>query len=126
MKIHNNQPISGKSTRKTARSRSDGVFGKLLESEIAQVPAIHESSEEAAQSSMQQAWQDLEGSISLLNQARQRLENGSNPSPQLILEIEQLRSSLHRQVDSGCSSVELRQVDTLLAVEAERIRSMRD
>jgi len=123
MKIHNNLPVNSKATRKNARSHTGGVFGALLESEIDQAQAISEATSDTGQVPMQHAWQALEDSVDLLDRAMQCIEDGGSPSPQLISDIEQLRCRLHQQVSAG-DSTELRQADTLLAVEAERIRSM--
>jgi len=122
MKIHNNLPVNSKTTRKNARSNSGGVFNTLLESEINQTQAVHESAAETGQGSTQHDWQALEDSVALLDRAMQCIEDGGSPPPQLVSDIEQLRSRLHQQVNAG--DTELRQADTLLAVEAERIRSM--
>jgi len=124
MKIHNNLPVNSKATRKTARSHTGGVFGALLESEIDQTQAVSEATSDTGQAPMQHAWQALEDSVDLLDRAMQCIEDGGSPSPQLIGDIEQLRCRLHQQVNANGGSTELRQADTLLAVEAERIRSM--
>jgi len=124
MKIHNSQPVSGKTIRKTSRSSAEGVFGKMLESEINQVQAVSESRSDTSKQPMQEAWHTLEESVSLLDKAMQCIESGDSPPRELIHDIEQLRSLLRQQVDSGRPSAELQQADTLLAVEAARIRSM--
>jgi len=129
MKIHNNLPVSGKTTRKIARSSADGVFGKILESEILEseinpVQAANESQSDASKQPLQEAWHTLEESVSLLDKAMQCIESGDSPPQQLSQDIEQLRSLLRQQAASGHPSAELKQADTLLAVEAERIRSM--
>jgi len=126
MKIHNSLPVNSKTTRKSARSHSGGVFGALLESEINQTQAVDEVTADAGFSSMQHAWQDLEDSVALLDRAMQCIEGGGSPPPQLVSDIERLRRRLHQQVNAGAGGTELRQADTLLAVEAERIRSMHD
>ncbi len=125
MKIHNNLPVQGKATRKSSSSHTSGVFGALLESEIEQVQSVGEATAEPDQRSAQSAWQALEESVSLLDRAMQCMEDGGSPSPQLISDIEQLRCCLQQQVNAGGGNSELRQADTLLAVEAERIRAMR-
>jgi hypothetical protein len=124
MKIHNNLPVSGKTIRKASRNSTEGVFGKLLESEIHPVQATNESHADTSQQPMQEAWHTLEESVSLLDKAMQCIESGDTPPRQLINDIEQLRSLLRQQVSSGRPSAELQQADTLLAVEAARIRSM--
>ncbi len=124
MKIHNNQPISGKTIRKNSRSSSGGVFGKMLESEINQVQVTSESHADTSKQPMQEAWHTLDESVSLLDEAMQCIESGDSPPRQLIHDIEKLRSLLRQQVTSGSPSEELQQADTLLAVEAARIRSM--
>jgi hypothetical protein len=129
MKIHNNQPVSGKTIRKTSRSGNSGtVFGTMLESEIGQLQPAGSAVDEQPQPQQQstaEAWQALEESVTLLDQAMQSIEAGDAPSPQLIRDIEQLRGLLRQQVSSGSATTsELKQADTLLAVEAERIRSM--
>ena len=125
MKIHNNPPVHGNTTRKNQRGSTSGVFGALLESEIGQVQSAGEAAAEPEQRSAQSAWQALEESVSLLDRAMQCIEDGGSPSPQLISDIEQLRCRLQQQVNAGGGNSELRQADTLLAVEAERIRAMR-
>ena len=128
MKIHNNQPINGKTIRKTSRNSSGGVFGKMLESEINpeinQIQVTSESHADTSKQSMQEAWHTLDESVSLLDEAMQCIESGDSPPRQLIHDIEKLRSLLRQQVTSGSPSEELQQADTLLAVEAARIRSM--
>jgi len=124
MKIHNNLPVSGKTIRKTSRNSTEGVFGKMLESEIHQVQAANENHADTSKQSMQEAWHTLEESVSLLDKAMQCIESGDAPPRQLINDIEQLRSLLRQQVSSVRPSAELQQADTLLAVEAARIRSM--
>jgi len=126
MKIHNNLPINGRTSRKTASSRSNGVFGKMLDAEIGQTQAVSEvrHNHDSAQPSMQEAWHTLEESVSLLDHALQCVEAGDTPPPQMIADIEQLRARLRQQVASGSPDAELTQADTLLAVEAARIRSM--
>ena len=124
MKIHNKQPIGNNSIRKAKKSSTNGVFGKILESESSKVQAVADTPHQDSQSNMKEAWHTLEESVSLLDQAMQCLEAGSSPSEQLIGNIEQLRSQLRQQLASGRSASELKQADTLLAVEAERIRAM--
>jgi len=124
MKIHNSLPVSGKTTRKNARSRTDGVFGQLLDAEIGQTQAVSEVRHDTSQTPMQDAWHTLEESVSLLDHALQCIEAGDAPPRHMIADIEVLRSRLRQQVASGSSDAELKQADTLLAVEAERIRSM--
>ena len=124
MKIHNNQPINGKTIRKTSRNSSGGVFGKMLESEINQVQVTSESHADTSKQPMQEAWHTLDESVSLLDEAMQCIESGDSPPHQLIHDIEKLRSLLRQQVTSGGPDAELQQADTLLAVEAARIRSM--
>jgi len=124
MKIHNSLPVSGKTTRKNGRSHTDGIFGKLLDSEISQMQAVSEARQDTSQTPMQDAWRTLEESISLLDHALQCIQAGDAPPRHMIEDIELLRSQLRQQVASGSSDAELKQADTLLAVEAERIRSM--
>jgi len=124
MKIQNSLPVSGKTTRKTSRSSSNGVFGKMLESEIHPIQAATENHADAPKLPMQEAWHTLEDSVSLLDKAMQCIEAGDSPPRELIHDIEQLRSLLRQQVNSGRPNAELQQADTLLAVEAARIRSM--
>jgi len=132
MKIHNNVPISNKTTRSTRRSSSSSVFGQLLETEshlsdqtaVDQKPHGQDDQATSEKAPMQEAWHTLEESVSLLDEAMHCIEAGDNPPQQLIQDIEQLRTLLRRQVASGSSALELKQADTLLAVEAERIRAM--
>ncbi len=124
MKIHNNLPVSGKTTRKTSRSSANGVFGTLLESEISQVQAVSEACSGTSKQPMKEAWHTLEESVSLLDQAMQCIASGDSPPRQLVHDIDQLRSLLRQQAASGNPDSELKQADTLLAVEAARIRSM--
>lgn len=116
--------VSGKATRKTSRSSTDGVFGKMLESEIDHIQAVSEARPDTSKQPMKEAWHTLEESVCLLDSAMQCIESGDSPPRQLIHDIEKLRSLLRQQVASGSSSAELKQADTLLAVEAERIRSL--
>jgi len=124
MKIQNSQPISSKNLRSSKRSSNDGAFDKILAAEINPAQAVAEKQPRESQHPMKEAWQTLEASVSLLDKAMLALEHGNNPSAQLMQDIEQLRGQLRQQVTSGRSADELKQADTLLAVEAERIRSM--
>jgi len=137
MKIQNSVPISSKTTRSTKRSSSNGAFGQLLDAETRQTEqgatdqstidqSQHKSERhlETAKEPMREAWQTLEESVSLLDEAMHCIESGANPPQKLIQDIEQLRALLRKQVVSGSSALELKQADTLLAVEAERIRAM--
>jgi len=124
MKIHNNLPVNGQSTQKTKRNRSDGVFKNLFDAEMTEVQPVSNPQQEAPQGNPEQTWQALHESVSLLDQAMQCLEAGSPPSPQLMVDIEQLRSQLRSKLGSDTPTSDLKQADTLLAVEAERIRSL--
>ncbi|MDQ6970655.1 MAG: hypothetical protein Q9M16_09110 [Mariprofundus sp.] len=77
-----------------------------------------------AQVPMQEAWHTLQESVSLLDEAMHCIEAGDSPPQKLIQDIEQLRALLRQQVSSGSAATELKQADTLLAVEAGRIRAM--
>ncbi len=126
MKIHQNLPITNKEIRKTKTASSGAAFGKILDTELESVqPVAPQSSQEDAPSGQQQsAWRTLEESITLLDDAMRHIESGHPPSAELLHDIEQLRSQLRQQVSSGQSNHDLNQADTLLAVEAERIRAM--
>jgi len=151
MKIQNNSVISGKTAKKATRSSTDGVFGQLLDSSSRQEQGERGPSDQSSNPSfnkpahplpnalsnpsqpgvndvssapVQEAWHTLGESVTLLDEAMHCLEAGNSPPHQLIADIEQLRRSLRQQVASGSAALELRQADTLLAVEAERIRSM--
>ncbi len=140
MKIHNTTPVGGKTTRKTTRSSTNGVFGQVLDAETASDHATADQSDQPCSNQpnpsqsnqnqstnappMQEAWHTLRESVSLLDEAIHCIEAGDSPPQQLIHDIEQLRALLRQQVSSGSAAVELKQADTLLAVEAERIRAM--
>jgi len=147
MKIQNNVPVGGKATRKTTRSSSNGVFGQLLDAGVPPVTSDRPQSDQPQSNSpqpnlsqanpsaseqtasnqaapMQEAWHTLQESVSLLDEAMHCIESGDSPPQKLIHDIEQLRALLRQQVSSGSAAIELKQADTLLAVEAERIRAM--
>jgi len=129
MKIRHNTPISAKTTQRSKRSNSSNAFGQLLDSQDKTTTASQQqqSNEQLAtpnQPAMQEAWHTLEESVSLLDEAMHCIESGDNPPQKLIHDIEHLRALLRQQVASGSAALELRQADTLLAVEAERIRAM--
>jgi len=131
MKIRNNAPVTGKTTHSTKRSDTSGLFGQLLDAETHQTeqhstdqPHDHDTQRKEASAPMQEAWNTLEESVTLLDEAMQCIESGDSPPQRLIQDIEKLRTLLRQQVASGGSAIELRQADTLLAVEAERIRAM--
>jgi len=124
MKIQNNLPIRGSQTRKSAQSRSDGVFHALFEAEVADVQHTGEQHTNDDGRRSEHAWRALEESISLLDQAMQCLESGDAPTPQLMDSIEQLRTTLHQQMASGSDALTLTQAEILLAVEIERIHSL--
>lgn len=131
MKIQNNTPVTGKTTRSTKRSTASRLFGQLLDSEAHQADQSktdqahdHNTQTTDAIAPMQEAWHTLEESVTLLDEAMQCIESGDSPPQRLIQDIEQLRTLFKKQVASGSSAIELKQADTLLAVEAERIRAM--
>ncbi|PJA31656.1 MAG: hypothetical protein CO187_08210 [Zetaproteobacteria bacterium CG_4_9_14_3_um_filter_53_7] len=124
MKIHNNLPVTGQSTQKTKQARSNVVFKSLLESEMTPIQQLNEQPQQEPQQGNEQGWQALQESISLLDQAMQCLESGDMPTTQIIDNIDTLRSQLRQQLASNTQSNELRDADTLLAVEAERMRSL--
>ena len=127
MKIHNNSPISNQEIRKSKRTQSSNRFGQLLESELESSQPVAPATpqhDEHQQPPSREAWQTLEQSVSLLDRAMQRVEEGNIPSPELIQDIEQMRAKLRQQLQAGSHNHELNQADTLLAVEAERIRAM--
>ncbi|MDQ6999144.1 MAG: hypothetical protein Q9M17_10565 [Mariprofundus sp.] len=131
MKIQNSTPVTGKTTQTTKRSSTSGLFGQLLDAESHQTdqsttdqPHDHGTQTTETRAPMQEAWHTLEESVTLLDEAMQCIESGDSPPQKLIQDIEQLRALLRNQVASGGSAIELKQADTLLAVEAERIRAM--
>ncbi|OIO72842.1 MAG: hypothetical protein AUJ57_05265 [Zetaproteobacteria bacterium CG1_02_53_45] len=124
MKIHNNLPVTGQSAQKTKQARSNGVFKNLFESEMAPIQQVNEQPQREMSQDNEQGWQTLQESIALLDQAMQYLESGEMPTAQMIDNIDTLRSQLRQQLASNTPSNELRDADTLLAVEAERMRSM--
>ncbi|PIP03730.1 MAG: hypothetical protein COW18_02215 [Zetaproteobacteria bacterium CG12_big_fil_rev_8_21_14_0_65_54_13] len=124
MKIQNNLPIRGKQTRASGQSRSDGVFHALFEAEITDVQPAGEQQTNGDGARPEHAWQSLQESISLLDQAMQCLESGDTPTQELVDNIEQLRATLHQQLTSGSDLRTLTQAEILLAVEIERMRSL--
>ncbi|MDX8407180.1 MAG: hypothetical protein R8L58_02225, partial [Mariprofundaceae bacterium] len=81
-------------------------------------------SESESGSHNQQTWQTLQDSLALLDQAMRYLESGEDAPDQLLNDIELLRTEVRRQSATDQASSELRQADTILAVEAARIRSL--
>jgi len=131
MKIQNSPPVTGKTTHSSKRSTASGLFGQLLDAETHQTDQHnpdqahdHGTQTTDTRAPMQEAWHTLEESVTLLDEAMQCIESGDSPPQRLIQDIEQLRALLRKQVASGGSAKELKQADTLLAVEAERIRAM--
>lgn len=124
MKIHNNLPINSQSVRKTKQTSSDGIFKSIFESEIENASQTTDGSTSTSTSTTDPAWQALGESISLLDEAMQCLESGNSPSKQLIENIDLLRTQVHSHLADAQHSHDLRQADALLAVEAERIRSL--
>jgi len=130
MKIHQNIPVNSKTTHKTKRHSSTGAFGQLLDANSEQLSTTEPEQARqgtpatVTQAPMQEAWRTLESSVFLLDEAMHCIESGDNPPHTLIHDIEQLRALLRQQVGSGNAALELKQADTLLAVEAERIRTM--
>jgi len=124
MKIHNNLPVSGQKTRKTEQSSTNGVFQTLFDAEVNESQEIENPDQTTSHEPEKRAWQALNESVSLLDQAMKGLESGNAPTAQMISDIEQLRSQVQQHLASSAQNSELRQADTLLAVEAERIRSL--
>lgn len=125
MKIHNNRPIGGAGTSKKAgRSSADGVFKNLLDAGMQEIQTVQQAEEQPTPQSGGggNALQALEESVSLLDRAMECLESGENPTPELLQDIQQLRRQVRQQLGAEGQNSE---ADTLLAVEAERIRSMR-
>ncbi|MDQ6993059.1 MAG: hypothetical protein Q9M31_06250 [Mariprofundus sp.] len=124
MKIQRNMPISGKSVKKQSASRTDGAFKALFDGEISEVKAPEEEAHSGQHANQEQAWKSLQESITMLDKAVECLTAGEAPTEELLENIEQLRTTLHQQLIPG-SDQSLAQAETLLAVEAERIRSLR-
>lgn len=126
MKIQNNMPINGHTTTQKAKRKGEsGLFKSMFESEITEASNSDTPQQSSpSRDSSETAWHSLEEGVSLLDQAMLSLESGEMPSEQLIQNIDQLRTQLKSQLSSGKHSSELQQADTLLAVEAERIRSL--
>jgi len=132
MKINNNLPIGDKTIRKSRTRSNSNRFAEILDTEMEPTQPAQTQQRQADPPSDQanhDAWHTLEESISLLDHALQHLESGHPPSPALLQEIESLRSQLRQHAQSsrlshGEAHQTLNQADTLLAVEAERIRAM--
>lgn len=124
MKIQNNLPITAKQTRKVSSGRTDGVFHSLFEAEVNDVRPVADEPTREERQDTEFTWKTLQESVSLLDRAMQHLESGDAPSQQLLDDIEQLRNRLHQQLPPGTDSKVLSQAETLLAVEAQRIRSL--
>ncbi|NWF37696.1 hypothetical protein F3F96_00890 [Mariprofundus sp. NF] len=124
MKIHNNLPVSGQTTRKTKQSSATGVFQTLFDAEVSDSHEIENADQAATHEPEKRAWQALNESVILLDQAMQCLESGNAPTAQMISDIEQLRGQVQQHLSANTQNKELREADTLLAVEAERIRSL--
>ncbi len=124
MKVNNNLPVTGQTAQKTKQTRSNGVFKNMLDSEMTAVQQVNNQPQQDTQHHGEQTWQTLQESISLLDQAMQCLESGDMPTTKIIDNIDLLRSQLRQQLASNTGSSELRDADTLLAVEAERMRSL--
>lgn len=124
MKIHNNLPVSGQTTRKTKQRGATGVFQALFDAEVSDTREIDSNEQMPAHEPEKRAWQALNESVSLLDQAMQCLESGNAPTPQMISDIEHLRNQVQQHLSANTQNKELREADTLLAVETERMRSM--
>ncbi|GAV20022.1 hypothetical protein MMIC_P0983 [Mariprofundus micogutta] len=124
MKVHNNVPINGKPTQKSKQTSTSGAFKTLLESEMVSVEPVSNQPQQHPQHNNEQTWHALQESVSLLDQAMQCLESGDMPTAQMIDNIDLLRSQLRQQLETNTGSNELMDAETLLAVEAERIRSL--
>jgi len=124
MKITNQPPIQGTTSQKSGKKSPNGVFQSLLESELATMPVQGSTQETAPESGGQQTLRALQDSVALLDQAMNCLESGELPPDQLLQDIELLRSHVKRQSATTSDAGELSQADTILAVEAARIRSL--
>jgi len=124
MKITNQPPIQGTTSQKSGKKSTHGAFQTLLESELAALPVQGTTPEATPESGSRQTWQALQDSVALLDQAMLCLESGEQPPDQLLHDIEQLRSQVKRQSAIASDANELHQADTILAVEAARIRSL--
>jgi len=124
MKIQNHGAVQATTTRKSQKKDTSGVFQSLLESEITPPQDTEHSNEQTATPAEQPPMQTLHTSIALLDQAMDCLESGQAPPEQLLNDIENLRNEVHRHSHPGQQTEVLQEADTILAVEAARIRSL--
>jgi len=128
MKITNDSAIRPASPRKKEAASKGGNFQTFLEAEIAETTAVQAEQTDSGAAHTEHddaAWKTLSDCVELLDRAMHCLEKGDEPPANLAVDIEQLRLKLHHQLEERTpSGAALRQADTMLAVEAERIRNI--
>ena len=128
MKIRDHRPIQNSTTGKPRKSSNAGAFQNIFDAELKPAEDINDVtgpiSDTESDSNNHQTWQTLQDSLALLDQAMRHLESGEDAPVQLLNDIEALRAEVRRQSATDQNSSELRQADTILAVEAARIRSL--
>ena len=121
MKIEGPSSLKNQPTKSSKKSKVDGSFHTFLEAEIAGVRKNDspDTAQEQAYSGRDQA-ELVEEAAKLLDQAMEQLSAGEKPADQVLTSIQQLRT----QLQAGTSHETIRQADTMLAVEAERIHTL--
>ncbi|MDX8396388.1 MAG: hypothetical protein R8K22_08250 [Mariprofundaceae bacterium] len=122
MKIQGTGKVQGQKIASGKKARSDGAFQSLLNAEMTTEETTKTSENQQKKPDKKQASIVLEEAVHVLDQTLKQLESGNIPDNQTLDTIQQLRIRLQEQNTSNAS--ELQQADTLLAVEAERIKSL--
>ncbi len=133
MKINPRAPVRNHATRNSAKTDDSGVFRNLLETQLAadaETAAPATSDERYSPDSGQPAEQTLREGMALLNEALACLESDSRAPEALLRDIGQLRRQVALHLDSPQAGMDakredMKQADTILAVEAARIRSLK-
>ena len=118
MKIDGPSGIKGQPTQSTRKGKTNGAFHTFLEAEIAATRKNDSATDQPPQQSGDQnASRLMEEAATLLDQALQNIEAGEKPAAEVLAGIQHLREQLHRQGGGN-------DAQTMLAVEAERIRAL--
>jgi len=121
MKIQGTNSTQSQASKSLKKGKADGTFQSMLE---AGIDAVNTNAllDQYSDKSSEQRWQLVEEAANLLDQALEQLSTGEKPTKEMLTTIQQLRLELHQ--NRGEASEALKQADTLLAIEAERIHSL--
>jgi len=121
MKIQGTSSTQSQPSKSLKKGKADGTFQSILEAGIDAVDGKSPSDQRSGHDA-EQRWLLVEEAADILDQALEQLSAGEKPTDEMLNTIQKLRSELHQQ--RGETTEALKQADTMLAIEAERIHSL--